>query len=148
MPLQLPGWIISGIWNGSSKNTSSLHTFIPSPGHSPPGMTLPRSSWVRLNCLCTGIGLFCSTKHKWGLVPSTNCRCEAEEQMADHVLAFCPMYHPPNETLGLAALDDDTVDWLQTTELASDRRSAQTKKNENILKQFKLKFLLWNILWH
>jgi len=36
---------------------------------------------------------------------------------ADHILAFCPLYHPPNETLGLAALDDDTVVWLQTTKL-------------------------------
>jgi len=50
--------------------------------------------------------------HKWGLVPSANCRCgRAEEQTADHILAFCPLYHPPNGTLGLA------VDWLQTTEL-------------------------------
>jgi len=23
------------------------------------------------------------------------------------------LYHPPNGTLGLAALDDDTVDWLK-----------------------------------
>jgi len=30
------------------KNTSRLHTFILSPGPSPPGMTLPRPSWVRL----------------------------------------------------------------------------------------------------
>jgi len=29
----------------------------------------------------------------------------------------CTLYHPPNGALGLTALDDDTVDWLQTTEL-------------------------------
>jgi len=27
----------------------------------------------------------------------------------------CRVLGPPNETLGLAALDDYTVDWLQTT---------------------------------
>jgi len=31
--------------------------------------------------------------------------------------SFLPPVHPPNGTLGLAALDDDTVDWLQATEL-------------------------------
>jgi len=41
----------------------------------------------------------------------------AEEQTADHILASCSLYHPPNWTLGLAALDDDAVDWLQTTAL-------------------------------
>jgi len=51
--------------------------------------------------------------HKWGLVPpSANCRCGAEEQTAAHILASCPQYHPPNGTVGLAALDNDTVDWL------------------------------------
>jgi len=50
-------------------------------------------------------------------VPSENCRCRAEEQMTDHILASCHLYHPLNETFGLAALDDDTVDWLQATEL-------------------------------
>jgi len=50
-------------------------------------------------------------------VPSANCRCEAEESTADHILAFCSLYHPLNGTLGLVALDDDTVDWLKTTAL-------------------------------
>jgi len=52
--------------------------------------------------------------HKWGLVPLMNCRCGAEKQTADHILASCPLHHPPNGTLGLAALDDDTVNWLTT----------------------------------
>jgi len=99
------------------KNTSRLYAFIPSLGPSPPGMTLHRPSWVRLNHLRTGVGLFRSTMHKWGLVPSAYCRCRAKEQTADHILAYCPLYHLPNGTLGLTALGDDTVDWLQTTEL-------------------------------
>jgi len=71
---------------------------------------------VRLNRLRTG--LFRSKMHKWDLVPSANCRGVAEEQTADNILASCPMlYHPPNGTLGLAALNNDNVDWLQTTAL-------------------------------
>jgi len=108
-------------WNTEwQKNTSRLHTFIPSSGPSPPRMTLPGPYWVRLNRLRTGVGLFRSTMHKWGLVPSVNCRCGAEEQTADHILVSCPLYHPSlpsNETLSLAALDDDTADWLKNKAL-------------------------------
>jgi len=106
------------MWNTEwQKNTSRLHTFIPSPSLSPPEMTLTRPSWVRRNRLRSGVGLFRSTMHKWGLVPSANCRCGAEEQTADHILPSCTLYHPPNLTLGLMALDDDTVEWRG---LASD----------------------------
>jgi len=47
-------------------------------------------------------------------VPSANCRCRAEEQTAGYIIASCPLYHPLNGTLGLAALDDGTVDWLKS----------------------------------
>jgi len=86
------------------------------PGPSSPGMTLHRPSWVRINRLRTGVGLFRSTMHKW-VVPSANCRCGAEEQTADYIITSCFLYHPPNGTFGLVALDDDTADWLRTTEL-------------------------------
>jgi len=45
-------------------------------------------------------------------------------------LASCLLYHPPNGTLGLADLDDDTVDWLKRTTLKSDDRSVQTQKKK------------------
>jgi len=45
------------------------------------------------------------------------CRFGAEEQTADHILASCLLYHRTNGTLGLAALDDNTVDWLKRTAL-------------------------------
>jgi len=60
---------------------------------------------------------------------AANCSCGAEEQTADHILAFCPLYYPPNETLGLAALDNDTVTGLKQQHSASnDTTSALTKK--------------------
>jgi len=41
----------------------------------------------------------------------------SREATADHILASCPLYHLSNGTLRLAALDDDTVDWLKRTAL-------------------------------
>jgi len=70
-----------------------------------------------LNHLCTDIGLFHSTMHKWGLVPLANCRCRTEKQMADHILASCPLYHTSNGTLGLAALNEAL--WTGSKELHS-----------------------------
>jgi len=37
-----------------------------------------------------------------------------DDQTADHIITSCPLYHLP---LGLAALDNDTVDWIRTTAL-------------------------------
>jgi len=34
-----------------------------------------------------------------------------------HTSFLSPKYHPPKEKLGLASLDNDTVDWLHTTTL-------------------------------
>jgi len=34
-----------------------------------------------------------------------------------HNSLLSPVYHPPNGTLGLAALDDDSVNWLKRTAL-------------------------------
>jgi len=67
--------------------------------------------------------------HKWGLVPSANCKCGAEEQTADHILAFCLLNHPSNGTLGLATLDDGTVDWIKKHTENLMTRSGQTKIN-------------------
>jgi len=85
-----------------------------SPGPSPQEMTLPSPSWVRLNRLRTGVEYSAQqcTNGAWG--PR---RTADAEQTPDHILASCPMYHPSNRKLGLAAFDDDTVDWLKTTAL-------------------------------
>ena len=37
--------------------------------HPPPGITLPRTAWVRLNRLRTGGGRFRSCLHKWAMAP-------------------------------------------------------------------------------
>jgi len=76
------------------------------------------SIWYPRTGLRTNVGLLRSTMNKCGLVPSAKCSFGAEEQTTDHILASCPIYNPPKRALGLAAFDDDTVDWLQRTALS------------------------------
>ena len=58
-------------WNAEwADNPTRLCIFIPDTGTQPPGPTLPRRSWVRLNRLGTGVGRFRSSLYKWGMASS------------------------------------------------------------------------------
>ena len=101
-------------WNADYlESTSRVRAFIP--GVRPIEMCLPRTSWVRLNRLRTGVGRYHSSMYKWGLAPSPNCECGATEQSAHHVIFSCLLHHVPRGTRGLQVLDDATQCWLNTT---------------------------------
>ena len=103
-------------WNTEyCENASRLRSFVPETGARPVGMGLPRTAWVRLNRLRTGVGQFHSSMHKWGLASSPNCECGASEQTADHVLTACPIHRAPHGARGLTVLDDKTRCWLNNT---------------------------------
>ena len=95
------------------ENASRLRAFVPETSARPVGMGLSRAAWVKLNRLRTGVGRFHSSMHKWGLVPSPNCKCGAFEQTADHVLTVRPIYCAPHGARGLMVLDDETRCWLK-----------------------------------
>jgi len=60
-------WADQG-WNAEwLENTTRLRTLISGIGTHPPGMTLPRRAWVRLNRLRTGVERFRSCLYKWGM---------------------------------------------------------------------------------
>ena len=52
---------------------------------------------------------------RWSLADSAQCECGDPQQAVDHVLTSCPK--PPNGDVGLMNLDDETLEWLATTEL-------------------------------
>ena len=56
----------------SCENASRLRVFVPGTGARSVRMGLPRTAWVKLNHLRTGVGRFHSFMHKWGLAPSPN----------------------------------------------------------------------------
>ena len=95
-------------WEGASR----LRAYVSGTGARPVGMGLSRATWVMLNRLRTGVGQFHSSMHKWGLTPSSNCKCGASEQTADHVLAACSIHRAPHGARGLTVLDDETQCWL------------------------------------
>ena len=102
-------------WNADYlESTSRIRAFIPRVSSRPLGMSLPRTSWVRLNHLRTGVGRFHSSMYKWGLAPSPNCECGTTEQTAGRVISSCLTHHVPRGTRGLQVLDDATRCWLNT----------------------------------
>ena len=102
-------------WNVNSlKSTSRVRAFMPMVSSKPLGMSLPRTSWVRLNRLWTGAGRFHSSMCKWALAPSPNCECGTTEQTVDHVISSSLIHHVPRGTRGLEVLDDATRCWLNT----------------------------------
>ena len=103
-------------WNADYlESTSRFRAFISRVSSRPLGMSLLRTSLVRLNRLRTGLGRFHSSMYKWGLAPSPNCECGTTEQTADHVLSSCLIHHVPRGTRGLQVLDDTTRCWLNAT---------------------------------
>ena len=67
-------------WNTDYlESTSRVRAFIPRVSSRPLEISLPRTSWVRLNRLRTGVGRFHLSMYKWGLAPSPNCECDATE---------------------------------------------------------------------
>ena len=96
-------------WNES---TSRVRAFIPSVSSRPLGMSLPRTSWVRLNRLRTNVGRFHSSIYRWGLARLLNCERGPTEQTANHVTSSCLIHHVPRKTRDLQVLDDATRRWL------------------------------------
>ena len=68
----------------------------------PPGISFPRPAWVRLKRLRTGIGLFRTETHKWGMASTEACECGVKEQTAEHLMTFCPIHHHSNEVRALS----------------------------------------------
>ena len=97
-------------WNAEwADNPTILRILIPDTGTHPPGITLPRRAWVRLNSLRTGVGRFRSCLYKWVMASSAACECGAE-QTVDHVVLHCPIHRPPHGLHGLTVLDDETTE--------------------------------------
>ena len=103
-------------WNADYlESTLKIRAFIPRISSRPLKKSLPRTSWVRLNRLRTGVRRFHYSMYKWGLAPSPNCTRGTTEQTADHVISSCLLHHVPRATQGLQVLDDAIRCWLNTT---------------------------------
>ena len=97
-----------------AKQYLHLRTFIFDINPKPLELYLARPSWVRLNRLRTGVDLFRSTVHRWGIDTTAASEC-GEEQTADHIPTFCPIFYHPSRGLGPELVDEETVAWLNST---------------------------------
>ena len=88
-------------WNADYlESTSRVRAFILRVSSRQLGMSLSRTSWVKINRPRAGIGHFHSSMYNWGLAPSPNYECGATEK-TDHVISSCLIHHVPKETRGL-----------------------------------------------
>ena len=94
------------------ENQSELRLFVPRPNTRSLGMGLPRPAWVRLNHLCTGVGRFQSSMHKWGLSPTSICECGTLDQTASHLILECSLHGASRGYHRLLVLADEARCWL------------------------------------
>ena len=97
------------------ENNSQLHAFIKNVRATSPKISSPRPARLMLNHLRTGIGLFCSKTHKWGVASTAACECGTIEQTAEHVITSFPIYHNPNGARALSDVDKSLMIWLIET---------------------------------
>jgi len=102
---------------GVGGEPTRFRTFIPDIDTHPPGMTLPRTAWVRRNCLRTGseVSAPSCTNGVYEVASSAACECGAQEPTVDHVVLQCPIHRPPHGLHGLKVLDDETTELLLNT---------------------------------
>ena len=82
----------------------------------PPGFSLLRPAWMKLNHLCTSKGLFCSETHKWNM--ASTAAISVKKQIAEHIATFCTIYHHPNGACALSDVNKNLATWLKETFLA------------------------------
>ena len=122
-------------WNTEyCESTSKLRAFILMTKTKFVEMGLPRTAWVKVNCLRTAVGQFHSFMHKWGVVPSLDYECGATEQMADHVLRGCPIAYIGHhmEHVILRFLINKTRCWLTIITAVSDLCSTEVWGSKRI----------------
>ena len=89
-----------------SKSLSALGVYISRVSTRSNGMSLTRTTWVKLNRLRTGVGRFGSSMHKWG--HASLVRVCAGEQTADHIILTCLIHRAPRGIMNLTVLNDET----------------------------------------
>ena len=71
------------------ENASRPQKFNEDVSPTPPVISFPRPAWVRLIRLRTGIGLFRSERHKWGMASTAACDHGTKAKKAEHVIISC-----------------------------------------------------------
>ena len=100
---------------GWREGTSRLHSFFLNCGRPSTWNGASQTCRVRLNRLRTGVGLFRSLLHKWGMASTASCECWVEEQTADYIITSCPIYCHPNGIRGLLTVNESLARWLFDT---------------------------------
>ena len=75
-------------------------------------MYLAIPSWFRLNCLRTGVVIFCSSIHRWVMAHTAAYECGAREKTAEHLITFCVNFDHQSRELNMELVNEETMAWL------------------------------------
>ena len=78
-------------------------------------MYLAIPSWFRLNCLRTGVVIFCSSVHRWVMAHTAAYECGAREKTAEHLITFCVNFDHQSRGLNMELVNEETMAWLNNT---------------------------------
>ena len=93
------------------ENALNFHTFVKDVSPMPPKFSFPDLHGSGL--IETGISLFSSETHKWGMDSTMASECGAET--AEHIITPCPIYHHSHGAHALSDANKKLATWLMET---------------------------------
>ena len=108
------GFTLLESWRAAWESATPPAQFLVTPAVClPSGSKLPRSLWVALNRLKTGVGRFGTCLYRWVMLDTPKCICGAEVQSTIHTILDCDILRPPYCLEDLRSPDINNTKWLE-----------------------------------
>jgi len=99
--------LVNGVMNGWVNQC-----LVDDPTAVPPGFSLPRHLWAKLNHFRTGQGQCAANRARWRKIPDPSCSCGAAKQTMSHIVNDCRPSRFPGGLTTLHLAGDEAINWL------------------------------------
>ncbi|KAI5726259.1 hypothetical protein M8J77_025912 [Diaphorina citri] len=109
---------ISNIWHELWNSAVPIECKnLPCIDSEPPGMNLPRKTWVTLNRIRTNHGICADMMFKWGKAISSQCDCGDPKQSIRHIVQQCPLRRYSGDFEDFILINDDAVQYINDLDI-------------------------------